>query len=93
MEVQFYFQAIVDGFEETLALCSLYSPVDETLRAYSNNALNVCSYEGEHRLVVIRVESILSVVAMVPFGERTTQNFFLIEKFALGVVDTGTIED
>ena len=67
--------------------------MDETLREFSNNALNVCKYEGQHRLVVIRVDSILSVVAMVPFGERMAQNFFLIEKFALGIVDTGTIED
>ena len=67
--------------------------MDETLQEYLNNALNVCSYEGQHRLVVIQVESILSVVAMIPFGEQTTQNFFLVEKFALGVVDTGTIED
>ena len=36
---------------------------------------------------------ILSVVAMVPFGERVEGHparFFLVEKFALGVVDTGT---
>ena len=40
---------------------------------------------------MIRVNSIISVVAMIPFGEQGggTQDFFLVEKFALGVVDTG----
>ena len=62
---------------------------------HSNNALNVCSYEGQCDLAVIRVNSILSVVAMIPFGEQGggTQDFFLIEKFALGVVDTGDADD
>lgn len=62
---------------------------------YSNGALNICSYEGQRVLVVIPVHSILSVVAMIPFGEQGegTQRVFLIEKFALGVVNTGVIED
>ena len=44
---------------------------------------------------MIRVNSILSVVAMIPFGEQGggTQDFFLIEKFALGIVDTGDADD
>lgn len=94
-KVQFYFQAVTEGIEETLALCSLYSPVDESLMGYSNGALNVCSYEGQRVLVVIRVDCILSVVAMIPFGEQGEgiQRFFLVEKFALGVVDTGIIKD
>jgi hypothetical protein len=37
--------------------------------------------------------TILSVVSMVPFGNGTQgpARFFLVEKFALGVVDTGII--
>ena len=44
---------------------------------------------------MIRVDSILSVVAMIPFGEQGegTRDFFLVEKFALGVVDTGNTDD
>ncbi|KAF9645765.1 hypothetical protein BDM02DRAFT_3156773 [Thelephora ganbajun] len=94
-EVQFYFQAIVEGINETLALCSLYSPIDNLCREYSNSALNVCRYEGGNHLVVIWVKSILSVVVMVPFvrqGEQVRE-FFLVEKFALGVIDTGDIVD
>jgi len=62
---------------------------------YSNGALIVCSHEEGTRLVVIRAKSIISVVAMVPFGEQTgqTRRFFLVEKFALGVIDTGHIVD
>ena len=73
----------------------LYSRVDEHLREYSSNALNVCTYEGQDRLAVVRVDEIISVVAMVPFGAPggEAQRFFLVERFALGVVDTGIIED
>lgn len=69
--------------------------MDESLRERSNNALNVCYYGGQDRLVVIQVDSILSVVAMVPFGERGDEScsFFLVEKFALGVIDAGDVED
>ena len=69
--------------------------MDDFYRERSNNALNVCSYSGPDRLFVIEVDNILSVVAMVPFGEQGGQsrNFFLVEKFALGVVDSGDVED
>lgn len=91
MEARFYFQAIVEGVAETLAMCSLYSPADGLLREHTHGALIVCDYEGEDSLVVIPVKSILSVVAMVPFGWQGggSRRFFLVEKFGLGVVDTG----
>jgi glycopeptide antibiotics resistance protein len=47
-------------------------------------------------LIVIRATTILSVVAMIPFGELIQgcqTRFFLVEKFALGVIDTGVIVD
>ena len=41
-------------------------------------------------LVVIKVKSILSVVAMVPFHQEDTRcRFFLVEKFSLGVIHAG----
>jgi len=56
----------------------------------------VFDYNGEENLVVIRATTILSVVAMVPFVPLTAPHvqgdpsrFFLVEKFAIGVVDTG----
>ena len=95
MEVRFYFQATVEGIDETLALCSMYSPADEYFRECSHDALNVCDYGGEDNLVIIQVKSILSVIAMVPFREQAEggRHFFLVEKFALGVIDTGDIVD
>ena len=58
--------------------------------------LNVFDYNGEESLVVIRATMVLSVMAMVPFVPPTVSivqgdptRFFLIEKFAIGVVDTG----
>ena len=94
MEARFYFRVPIAGIYETLALCSLYSPADEQFNRDTYGALNVFGYYGEESLVVIRATSILSVVTMVPFGERTQGHparFFLVEKFSLGVVDTGII--
>ena len=69
--------------------------MDDFYREHSNNALNVCSYVGQELLVVVPVDTIISVVAMVPFGEQDGEGrrFFLVEKFALGVVDSGDDED
>jgi hypothetical protein len=55
----------------------------------------VCNYEDEENLVVIRVKSILSVVGMMPLKEpdEGSRQFYLVEKFGLGVVDTGDIPD
>ena len=95
VEAKFYFRAVVGGIEETLVMCSLYSPADEYRRDYTHGALIVCNYEGDSNLVVIRVKSILSVIGMMPFKEQDegTRQFYLVEKFGLGVVDTGDIVD
>ena len=92
METCFYFQAKVEGTKETLTLCSIYSLVDHDLREYTHGTLNICNYKGEDNLIVIRVTSIILVVAMVPVRnqvEGLCRQYFLVEKFALGVVDTG----
>ena len=94
MEARFYFRVNVARSQETLAVCSLYSPADKRLNQETYGALNMFDYHGEEALVVIRATSILSVVTMVPFGERIQGHparFFLVEKFSLGVVDTGII--
>ena len=96
MEARFYFQAKVEGTKETLALCSIYSPVDHDLREYTHGALNICNYKGEDNLIVIWVTSIISVVAMVPVHNQVEGlccQYFLVEKFALGVVNTGDSVD
>ena len=92
VEAIFYFRVDITGVRETLVLCSLYSPADERLNRETHGALNVFEYEGEDALIIIRATAILSVVAMIPFGERVEgqpARCFLVEKFALGVVDTG----
>ena len=79
----------IAGIRETLVLCSLYSPANERLHQDTYKALNVFEYNGEDALIVLRATAIRSVVAMVPFGERVQGRpvrFFLVEKFALGVV-------
>ena len=94
VEVQFYFRAKISGIRETLVLCSLYSPANGRLRQDTYDALNVFEYRGEDTLVVVPAKAVRSVVTMVPFGEQVQghpTHFFLVEKFALGVVDTGVV--
>ena len=69
IEVKFFFCATVAGVQESLALGSLYSLADESFKTQSHGALNVFKYEGDKHLVVIKVDSILSVVAMMPFKQ------------------------
>lgn len=91
----FFCNATVARTQEALALGSMYSLVDEDLNTHTHGALNVFEYNRENSLVVIKANSILSVVAMVPFGEQAegSHRFFLIEKFALGVVNSDDILD
>ena len=91
VEAMFYFCENIAGIRETLALCSIYSPADDRLSQETHGALNVFEYKGEDDLIIIRATSILSVVTMVPFGRGYPPRFFLVEKFSLGVVDTGII--
>lgn len=87
MEVKFFFRATVAGITENLTLGFMYSPVHEELRNLTHGALNVVT--SSNSLVVMKVDSILSVVAMIPFKRNGGyHDYFLIEKFALGVIDS-----
>lgn len=89
--MKFYFQAIVEGIEETLVLCSMYSLPDKWQTVYTHGALHLCSLEREGDLVVMRAKTILSIVGMMLFKE--TGDFYLTEKFSLGVIDTSATVD
>ena len=96
VEARFYFRVDVGGTRETLVLCSLYSPADERLNRATHGALNVFEYKGEDSLIIIRATAVRSVVTMVPFSEQgqgRPVRFFLVEKFSLGVVNTGIVLD
>ena len=87
-EVKFFFVEIFGGEPRGLALASLYSPPNENLLRLTHDTLIVCEYKGEENLVVIPVQSILSVVAMVPFPCVPGDMHFMIEKIGLDVIDT-----
>ena len=94
LEAKFYFRTAIAGSEETLILGSLYSPTDGGLHRHSHGALNVFKYREDEALVVIQAMDIHLVVTLAPFPEhnqRPHPRFFLVEKFSLGVVDTGVI--
>jgi hypothetical protein len=67
-EIQYFFQALLDDSElaVTLALISLYSPLDKNLLEESYGTVWAAKYQGHNSLMVIDAKAIHSVVAMVP---------------------------
>ena len=95
-EVKFYFTKTLGDKLRAFALVSLYSPPNEYLLRSSYTTLVVCRYRGEETLRVIDTESILSVVAMVPFDfliDNCGDQYFMIEKVGLDVVEVDDPED
>ncbi|KIY48821.1 hypothetical protein FISHEDRAFT_42610 [Fistulina hepatica ATCC 64428] len=97
-EVQFYFiQLDSRGTQIPYALVSLYGPPCMDIWQLSSKTIWKCTYQGDHGLHVVHVETILAVIGMVPFpevdldmGEQTlcedSQEFFVVEKMGLDVM-------
>lgn len=76
-----------------LALVSLASPVDQALLLASSGALSACNFTSGHEPVVVKVQSIQSVVSMLPFplmtGDKLMSDtrYFVIEDFGKAMSD------
>lgn len=89
-----------EGEWRPVALVSLYSGLDPTLLKISYGTLLVCQYCGETSLVLVDARAILSVVAMVPFMEKSgggrprhhANRFFVVEKPGLSLTELGMDE-
>lgn len=92
-EVQYFFQADVQGSRRTFALVSVYSPPNDSLLKRSSGALAVCTYRGSTALKVVPTTSILSVVGMVPFPSGGENDFFLVEKLGLDIAHLGGFDE
>jgi hypothetical protein len=93
-QVYYYFQALINETETTLAVVSLYSLPHEELLEYSHHTLLSCVYQGDAHLQVIDIKSIMSVVAMVPhhpFPEDPLDRYFVVEKPGLDVAHLGGV--
>jgi hypothetical protein len=85
--VQFFFHHQGRAF----AVVSTFSNPDHELLQSSHQTLYVCKYQGDQALEVIEVNTICSVVAMVPFDQlpetntisQIGQRYFMVEKFGL----------
>ena len=85
--MQFYFYHQTKAF----AVVSTFSDPDNELLESSFQALHVCEYWGDQALKVIQVDTIQSVVAMIPFEPPPEsdsisyigQRHFMVEKFGL----------
>ncbi|KAJ6477773.1 hypothetical protein C8R45DRAFT_833447 [Mycena sanguinolenta] len=91
-EVQFFFQTEVDEETVTLALIRQYSAPDDELLEMSSKVLWVCdALDEEAAMDVIEVDSISSVVGMVPFDDDG--RVFVVHKLGLEVTSmSGTTE-
>ena len=100
-EVHFFYRISVEEDKwRPVALISLYSAPDPTLLKTSSNTLLVCRYHGDDSLVLIEANTVKSVVAMVPFMERSEGDrprhrngrFFVVEKPGLSLAELGMEE-
>lgn len=98
----FFFYRI--GLEEKrwrpVALVSLYSAPDPTLLKISSDTLLVCRYHADDSLALVDAQAIKSVVAMIPFMEKSEDGrprhhdgrFFVVEKPGLSLAELGMEE-
>lgn len=91
-EIQFFFQADVDDEILTLALISRYSPPEQDLLEASSKTLWVCEEldEATSSMEIIEVETIRSVVAMVPFDDGRV---FMVEKMGLEIGSMAGVDE
>jgi hypothetical protein len=70
----------------------MWSTPDDGLLKASNGALYVCTYGGTDDLHIIKIEAIVSVVAIIPMmpsdGDEATR-FFVVEKPGLDALIMG----
>ncbi|KAJ7020029.1 hypothetical protein C8F04DRAFT_1197122 [Mycena alexandri] len=85
-EVQYYLRASLRGEICALALIDFYSQPCPDLLKRSFETLWSCTFEPEADLRLIPVESIVSVVAMVPHQYAGQRRFFLVEKPGLETI-------
>ncbi|KAJ6459140.1 hypothetical protein C8R47DRAFT_1328050 [Mycena vitilis] len=85
-EVQFYLRASIHKKISAFALIDFYSQPSPDLLRRSFNTLWSCTFEPESDLRLVPVESILSVVAMVPHQVAGQSRYFLVEKPGLDTI-------
>lgn len=95
-EVKYYFLEKFGNESRAFALVSFYSPPNEYILQRTFHTLLVCRYRGDQALVVVDIESILSVVAMAPFPflvDGQDEQYFMIEQPGVDVIEADTLED
>ncbi|KAJ7727411.1 hypothetical protein B0H16DRAFT_1331565, partial [Mycena metata] len=85
-EVQYFLCASLSGKICALALIDLYSPPCPDLLQRSFDTIWACTFEAEADLRLVPVQSIVSVVAMVPHQYAGQRRYFLLEKPGLDTI-------
>lgn len=88
--MHFYFQLNLGHGLQTFALVALYTPPNERLSKLSYGTLLSCKFQGTDALRVIPINTIVSVVGMVPHPQSTGLDpheahnaVFVVEKLGL----------
>ena len=90
-EVMFYFLANINEEKHALAVIKLFSPPDNGLLQASSGAVLCCDALEEY--VVVKIQNILSVVAMIPHHLNGQLHHFVVERMGLDIAFlTGTSE-
>ncbi|KAA1473446.1 hypothetical protein DENSPDRAFT_779875 [Dentipellis sp. KUC8613] len=93
-EVQYYFCLHINQKIVPLAMVSMYGPPDADLLKLSSHTVWSCQYQGQSAMKVVHVNTIQSVVAMVPHQSRQewTNRYFVVEKMGLDIAYKGVGE-
>ena len=100
-EVYFFYRIGTEGDQRRpVALISLYSTPDPDLLEVSSGTLLVCRYFGDGSLILVEAQAIKSVIATVPFIEKSEGGrprchrgrFFVDEKPGLSLAELGMEE-
>ena len=85
----YYFQTVVLGTTQTVAMVSKYSPPNTRILEDSFETLWVFKQQVDGELTVINVKDIVTVISMLPLPGAPDGTWFLCEKPGLDVVHTG----
>ncbi|CDO70170.1 hypothetical protein BN946_scf185009.g21 [Trametes cinnabarina] len=104
-EIQYFFRLTIPHMRViNLAMISVFTPPDDTIRRETNYVLLACGYQGTASREVVDIKDITSVVAMVPLPKRAEEaahpraeelyaaRFFVIEKLGLDMAWFGRVD-
>jgi len=86
-EVEYFFRLQFGDTVYSLALVSVFSPLDQELLNLSRNAVYICHGSGIDALTVVNIKAITAVVSMVPNFQVTPEGEIIIPDNRFSMVE------